>query len=107
MNRLPRNSILVGDATDKLRTCRNPDRRLITSPPYYMLRNYFVENQIGLEPSVDGWVDNLRSVCREVARVLKPDRWPLAQSGRFVLRNEATALPRRGCCARRNDCCWR
>jgi DNA modification methylase len=46
---------------------------VVTSPPYFMLRNYGVDGQIGLEESVDQWVERLRSVLRETARVLKPE----------------------------------
>jgi site-specific DNA-methyltransferase (adenine-specific) len=70
---LPRNRIITGDATTELR--RLPARSadcVITSPPYYMLRNYGEANQIGLEPSVDRWVNELTLVCRGLARVLKP-----------------------------------
>lgn len=69
----PRNTILIGDAAERLREL--PDASIdccITSPPYYALRNYGVEGQIGLEPTVDDWVEALRAVCAEVARVLKP-----------------------------------
>jgi DNA modification methylase len=45
---------------------------VITSPPYYMLRNYGVDHQLGLEPHVDQWVDELRLVCWGLVRVLKP-----------------------------------
>jgi site-specific DNA-methyltransferase (adenine-specific) len=69
----PRNQVLVGDALQVLRTL--PDAFVdcvITSPPYYQLRDYGVVGQIGLEASVEGWVDELRAVFGEVARVLKP-----------------------------------
>ena len=45
---------------------------MVTSPPYFLLRNYGVDGQIGLEASVHGWVDHLVAVLTEVARVLKP-----------------------------------
>ncbi len=45
---------------------------IITSPPYYRLRNYGAADQLGLEASVTGWVDELRLVLRGLARVLKP-----------------------------------
>ncbi|MGO9458024.1 MAG: DNA-methyltransferase [Acidimicrobiales bacterium] len=70
---IPRNSILLGGATEQLRTL--PPATIdcvVTSPPYYMLRNYFTENQFGLESSVGDWVERLREVMAEVARVLKP-----------------------------------
>lgn len=45
---------------------------IITSPPYYWLRDYQVEGQFGQEESVDGYVDNLTAVMSEAYRVLKP-----------------------------------
>lgn len=69
----PRNTILVGDALDRLREL--PDASVdccITSPPYYALRDYGVAGQIGLEPTVNDWVERLRAVLAEVARVLTP-----------------------------------
>jgi DNA modification methylase len=44
----------------------------VTSPPYYMLRDYGITGQLGLEQSVTEWVDELVLVLRGVARVLKP-----------------------------------
>lgn len=70
---LPRNVILTGDAVKRLRELPTASvDAVITSPPYFNLRNYGVENQLGLEANVDEWVDNLRQVMVEVARVLKP-----------------------------------
>lgn len=68
-----RNQMLAGDARKLLPTL--PDASVdcvITSPPYFRLRNYGQSDQIGLEPNVEGWVDELRGVLRELARVLKP-----------------------------------
>jgi len=73
MTELPRNTILIGDAAARLREL--PDASVdcvITSPPYFQLRNYQAAGQIGLEPHVDGWVTALRRAFAEVARVLKP-----------------------------------
>lgn len=72
MSGLMRNAVLVGDATEKLRAL--PQKSIdciITSPPYYMLRDYGVSDQIGLEPNVELWVDEMRLVCRGLSRVLK------------------------------------
>ena len=44
---------------------------LITSPPYFWLRDYEVEGQIGLEETVDGYVKALVEIMREARRVLK------------------------------------
>jgi len=45
---------------------------VLTSPPYYLLRNYQVTGQLGLECRVDQWVNNLRAVTHELHRVLLP-----------------------------------
>lgn len=68
-----RNQLLVGDARDLLPTlAASSVDCVITSPPYFRLRNYGLRNQIGLEPNVDGWVMELTGVLRQLARVLKP-----------------------------------
>ncbi len=45
----------------------------VTSPPYFGLRNYGVAGQIGLEPTLGEYVDEIIAVFREVRRVLRPD----------------------------------
>ena len=69
----PRNHLLVGDALKQLR--RLPDAsvdQVLTSPPYFRLRDYGVAGQLGLEPHVDAWVERLRQVAAELQRVLVP-----------------------------------
>lgn len=51
---------------DKIFNC------VITSPPYFWLRNYGVDHQIGLEATVEEYVDAISSVMDEVFRVLHP-----------------------------------
>ena len=73
MRRPPSRIILVGDAAQQLRGL--PDGSVdtvVTSPPYFALRNYGVTGQLGLEASVHEWVDNLSVVMAELARVLAP-----------------------------------
>ena len=45
---------------------------VVTSPPYWGLRNYGVNGQLGLEDSLDTYIQNLVEAFREVWRVLKP-----------------------------------
>lgn len=45
----------------------------ITSPPYYGLRDYGNDRQIGLEDTPEEYIDKLVNVFHEVYRVLKPD----------------------------------
>ena len=44
----------------------------VTSPPYYGLRDYGAEGQIGLEPTPEEYISRLVGVFRQVRRVLKP-----------------------------------
>jgi len=71
---LPRNTILLGDALDQLRTLpAGSVDTVITSPPYHLLRRYdggAVE--IGTEATVADYVHHIVAVCDELARVLKP-----------------------------------
>lgn len=46
---------------------------VVTSPPYWGLRDYGVDGQIGLEQSPDAYVAELVEVFREIRRVLKND----------------------------------
>ena len=67
------NCILHGNSAEILKTL--PDCSVdccITSPPYYGLRDYGVEAQIGLEKTPEEYISRLVSVFREVRRALKP-----------------------------------
>lgn len=71
--RLPLGRILVGDVRERLADLPPSSvDTVITSPPYFALRDYGHPEQLGLEADVDAWVKNLVSVCDDVARVLKP-----------------------------------
>lgn len=67
-------TLLLGDALSVLREM--PDGSAgccVTSPPYYGLRDYGTEGQIGLEDSPAAYVERLREVFAEVRRVLAED----------------------------------
>ena len=66
--------ILKGDCREVLRSL--PDESVhcvVTSPPYFGLRDYGVAGQIGLEPTFTQFVDEMVQVFREVRRVLRKD----------------------------------
>ena len=72
MTAVPRNQILVGDAVTRLREL--PDASMdcaVTSPPYYALRDYEIDGQIGHEPTIHAWVEAVLAVTAELARILK------------------------------------
>jgi DNA modification methylase len=65
--------ILIGDVFDRLATIADCSIDcVVTSPPYWGLRDYDVEGQIGLEPTLGQHLDVMVRVFREVRRVLKP-----------------------------------
>lgn len=67
-------SVLVGDAlsllaefpADSIDCC-------VTSPPYYGLRDYGIDGQLGLEETPDEYVAKLVAIFGQVKRVLKPE----------------------------------
>jgi DNA modification methylase len=66
--------IATGDALTVLRLMPSESVQCcITSPPYWLLRDYGVEGQIGLEPAPDDYIQRLCEVFDEVKRVLQDD----------------------------------
>lgn len=96
MTALPRNRILVGDAAAHLRELPTASVDcVLTSVPFYALRDYQVPGQIGLEPTVDEWVERLRVVMGEVARVLKPTGVAWVEVGDAFARHRRYGAPRK------------
>jgi DNA modification methylase len=63
-----------GDCLDVLRRMRAGSVHCcVTSPPYFGLRDYGVDGQIGLERTPEAYVARLVEVFREVRRVLRDD----------------------------------
>lgn len=66
--------LLQGDALARLRELSSESVQcVVTSPPYWGLRDYGVEGQIGLEPTPEEYVLKLVEVFHEVRRVLRRD----------------------------------
>ena len=66
--------IICGDALTELR--KLPDESIhccITSPPYWGLRDYGVDGQLGLEKTPEEYVNKLVEIFREVKRALRKD----------------------------------
>jgi site-specific DNA-methyltransferase (adenine-specific) len=71
---LNESTIFEGDALTVLRTL--PDQSVqcvVTSPPYWGLRDYNIPSQIGLEPTLSEFLGSLRVVFSETRRVLRDD----------------------------------
>lgn len=66
--------ILTGDCREILPLQEdNSIDCVVTSPPYYGLRNYEVDGQIGMEETPDAYVSQMVKVFHEVKRVLRDD----------------------------------
>lgn len=66
--------VLNGDTRELIKTI--PDNTFqcaITSPPYWGVRDYGVENQIGAETDLEQYLADLVSIFSELRRTLKPD----------------------------------
>lgn len=68
------NQVIQGDSLEVLKTL--PDESVncvVTSPPYWNLRDYGIDGQLGLESDFKEYINKLCSIFDEVKRILKPD----------------------------------
>lgn len=71
---LTQNTIFQGDALNSLRCIEDQQVQcVVTSPPYWGLRDYNIDDQIGLELTLPQFIHSLVAVFREVRRVMKDD----------------------------------
>lgn len=66
--------IIKGDSLETLKTLDSESVNFfVTSPPYWGLRDYGVEGQLGLESTFQEYISKLCDIFDEVKRVLRPD----------------------------------
>ncbi len=66
--------IVVGDSRKALGEFSGGTfQACITSPPYWGLRDYGIEGQIGAEPTLGLYLENVVEIFRQVRRVLRDD----------------------------------
>ncbi len=71
---LPVDHILLGDALATLRTLPSESVHcIVTSPPYWNLRDYGVSGQLGLETTPEEYIAQMVAVFAEARRVLRAD----------------------------------
>lgn len=88
--------ILVGDAVARLRELSDGSvRTCVTSPPYWGLRDYGNDGQLGLEPTPQEFVENLCQVFDEVWRVLADDGTVWVNLGDTYANNGGSVQPQR------------
>jgi site-specific DNA-methyltransferase (adenine-specific) len=94
---VPRRQVLVGDAFVHLRELPPGSiDTVVTSPPYFLLRNYGTAGQLGLEAHVDEWASRLRDLARLVARVLVPTGTFWLNLGDTYATHISQGAPRKG-----------
>ena len=70
------NTCLIGDCRDSLDKIKEEGitvQSCITSPPYYGLRDYGVDGQLGLEQTPEDYIQNMVEVFRKVKDILADD----------------------------------
>jgi site-specific DNA-methyltransferase (adenine-specific) len=66
--------LIQGDVSEVLKKIpSNVFQTCVTSPPYWSLRNYLIAGQIGLEESLNEYIEKLVNIFTEVHRTLRPD----------------------------------
>ncbi len=88
--------ILTGDCRDVLKAL--PDQSvhcIVTSPPYFGLRDYGVDGQMGLEQTPDEYVAGMVALFREARRVLRDDGTLWLNLGDSYASNGGVAQPHR------------
>lgn len=69
-----KNKIIQGDSLEILKTLESESIDcVVTSPPYWALRDYGVEGQLGLEPTFQEYITKLCDMFDEVKRILKKE----------------------------------
>lgn len=93
----PRNQIVEGDVRQRLDEL--PEGwadQIVTSPPYFRLRNYGADDQIGLEETVEDYVETLRTCVRAMRRVLTPTGTLWLNLGDSYSLHSKQGAPRKG-----------
>jgi len=70
MNRKTKHKIVIGDSRQMIGVPDNSVQLIVTSPPYWQLKDYGVTNQIGYNHSYEEYINNLNLVWNECYRVL-------------------------------------
>jgi DNA modification methylase len=82
------NKIYTGDNRTILKTFEDKSVNcIVTSPPYYGLRDYGNEAQIGLEETPEAYISTMVEVFTECKRVLKDEGTPDSYAGTVISTN--------------------
>lgn len=97
-------TLIQGDCLHHLQQLPdNSFQSCITSPPYWNLRDYNVDGQIGLEPSLEDYLSRITAVFREVRRTIKPTGTLWLNAGDLFIKKQLVGLPWRIAFALQSD----
>ena len=97
IDKLPRRQFLIGDALTRLHELPGGQVDcVVTSPPYFALRDYGHADQLGHEASVHDWVTSLVTVAAELRRVIRPTGAVWLNIGDGYSRHEREGTPKKG-----------
>src|SRR5665647_2316020 len=96
---LPIDTIIHGNTLSVLNTLPSESIDcVITSPPYWGLRDYGVDSQLGLEPTFNEYITNLQTIFDEVYRVLKKTGTCWVDIGDTYASNGNGSIPTKSLC---------
>ena len=99
-----KNQLLIGDALTVLRTLPDASVQMcVTSPPYWGLRDYGIEGQLGTEATLSEYVSRLVAIFGEVRRTLCDDGTCWINLGDTLINKELAGAPWRTAFAIQND----
>lgn len=87
-------TLLHGDCLEQLRAL--PDNSVdavVTSPPYWNLRDYAHAGQIGIEKTADLYIDAITSVLSEIRRILKQNGTAWINLGDTYFKSQLQGIP--------------
>ncbi|MFH2069769.1 MAG: DNA methyltransferase [Elusimicrobiota bacterium] len=88
--------VILGDVLDILKKIPSESIScVVTSPPYWKLRDYYIENQIGQEKTPEEYIDKMVEISRELLRVLKKDGAYFLNMGDTYLDKGLQMIPQR------------
>ncbi len=65
---------------------------VVTSPPYWAIRDYGYDNQIGFKQSYDDYLDDLKKVFAGCFKLMKDERWIAINVGTLAILAECPAV---------------
>ena len=68
----PRHKYIIGDCREMKRVPNESVHLIVTSPPYWQLKDYGVDSQIGFGQTYEDYINSLNMVWLECFRALKP-----------------------------------